>query len=62
MQDFWLDELISPFETQKNVGVTGSKIINDDGTLQEAGGIIFEDGTGWNWGRNDDPNKSIFSF
>ena len=62
VQDFWLDELISPFETQKNVGVTGSKIINDDGTLQEAGGIIFEDGTGWNWGRNDDPNKSIFSF
>ena len=37
VQDFWLDELISPFETQKNVGVTGSKIINDDGTLQEAG-------------------------
>jgi GT2 family glycosyltransferase len=47
----WLDALLAPFENDPAVGLTGSKLINWDGTLQEAGGIFWEDGSAWNFGR-----------
>jgi glycosyltransferase involved in cell wall biosynthesis len=36
--------------------------LNADGTLQEAGGIIWRDGTGWNFGRGQDPRLPEFSY
>jgi O-antigen biosynthesis protein len=57
-QGAWLDPLIDLFEQQPRAGVVGSRLVNNDGTIQEAGGIIFSDGSGWNYGRNmaaDDP-------
>ncbi|MDE2356173.1 MAG: glycosyltransferase, partial [Alphaproteobacteria bacterium] len=38
----WLDRLLAPFEAFPSVGLTGSKLINWDGTLQEAGGIFWD--------------------
>ena len=58
----WLDELIAPLEEISNVGLTGSKLINGDGTLQEAGGIAWDDGTAWNYGRGADPRLPHFSY
>lgn len=46
---FWLDELIKPFE-DKTVGATGAKLLNTDGSLQDAGGIIWGSGQPWNVG------------
>lgn len=58
----WLEELISPFTTQEKVGLVGSMLLYPDGTLQEAGGLIWNDGSGWNFGRGQDPNICEYNF
>ena len=58
----WLEELIHPFSTHPNVGLVGSMLIYPDGTLQEAGGLIWNDGSGWNFGRGQDPNTCEYNF
>lgn len=52
-----LDELIESFEILPQAGLVGSKLYNEDGSLQECGGIIWRDGSAWNLGRDDDPNR-----
>ncbi len=51
----WLDELVLTAETDRSIGAVGSKLVYPDGRLQEAGGILWSDGVGWNYGRHDDP-------
>ena len=58
----WLDGLLSPFARFEHVGLVGSKLINWDGTLQEAGGIFWQDGSAWNFGRNQDPRAPEFNY
>ncbi|MBV5309385.1 glycosyltransferase, partial [Chromatium okenii] len=58
----WLDTLLQTFIDYPQAGLVGSKLIYPDGRLQEAGGIIWADGSGWNWGRLADPNAPEFNF
>jgi GT2 family glycosyltransferase/glycosyltransferase involved in cell wall biosynthesis len=58
----WLDELVSTFERTPNCGIVGSKLLFANGSLQEAGGIIWRLGDGWNWGRRADPNDPRFCY
>jgi len=58
----WLDALMRTIEVEENVGVVGAKLIYPDGTLQEAGGIIWRDGTGLNYGRGGDASDPAFNF
>lgn len=60
--DGWLEELRATFAVHENVGVAGSKLVYPDGRLQEAGGIIWEDGSGWNWGRLQDPAHPRYNY
>jgi O-antigen biosynthesis protein len=58
----WLDELVSTFDTVPNLGIVGSKLLFEDGSLQEAGGIIWRLGDAWNWGRGADAKEPRFCF
>jgi len=60
--DHWLDEILAPFARFNDVGLVGSKLLMGDGSLQEAGGIIWRDASGWNFGRGQDPTMYQFNY
>ena len=57
-----LDALVDTFSQHENVGLVGAKLLNADGTVQEAGGIVWRDGSAWNWGRGQDREDPRFNF
>ncbi len=61
LQD-WLKELIDLLEEDPSVGLAGSCLLYPENLLQEAGGIIFADGSGWNYGRFQPPDDPCFSY
>ena len=58
----WLDELVRTFYDFPGTGLAGSKLVYPNGILQEAGGIIWNDGSAWNFGRNQDQLRPEYSY
>src|SRR3546814_19227182 len=58
----WLDELLWTFEHFDGVGMVGAKLIYPNGRLQEAGGIVWNTGDPWNYGRNANPHDPRFNY
>ena len=58
----WMERLYRTFLEHGDIGIAGSKLIFPDGSLQEAGGIIWEDGSGWNWGRGQNPEHPKYNY
>ncbi len=60
--DGWLDPMVALFRQTPGTGAVGAKLLYPDGRLQEAGGIIWEDGSGWNFGRLGDPTRPVYNY
>ena len=59
----WLTPLVRTVACDPTVGVAGGKLLYPDGSLQEAGGVIFDDGRGANFGKGDAaPGAPLYSY
>ncbi len=57
-----IESLIEVLEKDQQVGAVGSKLVYPHGALQEAGGIVWQDASGWNYGRNDNPYTPQYNY
>lgn len=58
----WLKPMVDTMESSSDVGVVGSKLVYADGALQEAGCIMWSDGTSRNYGKGENPNRPEFNY
>lgn len=56
------DALWQTLQMHTDCGLVGAKLCYPDGRLQEAGGILWRDGSAWNWGRFDDAGHPRYNF
>jgi GT2 family glycosyltransferase/glycosyltransferase involved in cell wall biosynthesis len=57
-----VDALLSLLQSRPDAGLAGSKLVYPDGRLQEAGAILWQDASGWNYGRGEDPQRTDFTY
>ncbi len=57
-----LDAMLDSFVRFDDVGAVCAQLRFADGTLQEAGGIVWSDGSAWNWGRGEHPKDPRFNY
>jgi GT2 family glycosyltransferase len=58
----WLEELLFPFEYWADTGLVGAQLVLPDARLQEAGCIVWGDGSPWNYGRTRNPHEPGFAY
>jgi GT2 family glycosyltransferase len=59
----WLQALLSTFREHPAAGVVGGRLVYPDGRLQEAGGLVFRDGSAAKFGYGDaDPDGPMYTF
>ncbi len=55
VENGWLRPLLDAFESDERVGAVVSQLRYPDGSLADAGGVIWRDAQGSNYGRGDSP-------
>jgi GT2 family glycosyltransferase/SAM-dependent methyltransferase len=58
----WLTAMLKCASSANDVGVVTPKFIYPDGRLNEAGGIVWRDGTAANYGRGDAPDRFQYEY
>ncbi len=61
-QPGWLDALLQTFADHPDAGLVGAQLLYPDGRLQEAGGVVFSDGSAWNYGRYESPADPRYGY
>lgn len=62
VQPNWLYPLVEIMERDREAGMVGAKLVYPDGSLQEAGGILWKDGSAWNYGHLKNPEDPEYSY
>ena len=62
VEEGWMSSLLDVLEKDPEVGLVGSKMIYPDGVLQEAGCVVWQDGSAWNIGKGLNPNLPEFNY
>jgi GT2 family glycosyltransferase len=57
-----IDALVEIAERTPDAGLVGSRLLYPNGRLQEAGAIIWDDASIWNYGRLDHPGKCEYRY
>jgi GT2 family glycosyltransferase len=57
----FLSEALIGINRDEKTAMCGSRLINSDGTLQEVGGIVFQDGTCANYGYSGNPDLAMYN-
>jgi GT2 family glycosyltransferase len=57
-----IDALAELLQAQPDIGLAGARLLYPDGRQQEAGGILWRDGSAWNYGHNDDPDRPEYNY
>jgi GT2 family glycosyltransferase/glycosyltransferase involved in cell wall biosynthesis len=58
----WLSSLYRTLEREPELAIAGSKLLYPDGSIQEAGAVLFSDGTAHNVGRGYSRDTPIFNI
>jgi GT2 family glycosyltransferase/SAM-dependent methyltransferase len=58
----WLAELVETADAHRDADVVCAKILQPDGTLQEAGGIVWNDGSARHVGRGQSPGDPAYNY
>ena len=61
-QPGWLRALVDRAHSADDVGIVAAKLIYPNGSLQEAGGIVWADGEAWNFGNGWDPGLPEYNY
>ncbi len=62
VQANWLEPLVNLIERDEEIGMVGSKLVYPDGYLQEAGGIVWNDASAWNYGNRKSPEDPEYNY
>lgn len=58
----WLDSKLAIVDRLSDCGLVGSKLVDKESRLLEAGGIVWRDGTSESFGRFADPSLPAFNY
>ena len=61
-QPGWLQALVDRADSAEDIGVVAAKLVYPDGSLQEAGGIVWQEGVAWNFGNLQDHGKPEYNY
>ena len=61
-QPGWLDALLATFDAQPDTGMAVAQLLYPDGRLQEAGGVVFADGSAWSYGRFESADDPRYAY
>ena len=62
VQPNYLSSLLETIKEYPNAGLVGSKLVYPNGQLQEAGGILWKDGSAWNYGNKSNPENPEYNY